>query len=188
MKLFWTSAAALLTIAFLAMPASAQMWTVSAEAVVGLNLHNDLGNEGGSGYSAGVVTPFYLGIGYDNFTFDAEIDDETAEASYEIPSVIVRMPTEMMHVYVSYGEGTAKVGDIEYANGSKFTFDDTSVRKAGFHFGIPVSETFDLRVSYHDIIAGDTDFAFHSGGGAKNDIKDNILGADVVTAGVAVNF
>lgn len=186
MKLFWTSAAALLVLAFLAMPVSAQaMWSVSAEALASLSLHDeDVSRKGGEGYSVGLITPFHVGVGYDKFDFEVENADETGDASYEIMSLIVRLPVEMMNVAVAYGEGTIMADDIDFGAAGKLTFDDTSVRKAAFHFGVPLAETFDLRVSYHDIIAEPTEGQNPDG----SEFKTELFGADALTAGVAVHF
>jgi opacity protein-like surface antigen len=135
-----------------------------------------------SGYKVALKTPFFLGVGYEDYTIKENLGTNLplspAQVEMTFTDVFVELPIQVFNVSLGYGVGSAAL------TGSQIPKSKPADAQQGFLvIGLPLGKMLDVHVGYHWIDAQHSDF---TGAGAPGDKTQ--LSGQMVSAGLRLGM
>lgn len=176
-----------------ATPAAAQQpWSLSVDLPVALHFTGDGDAEptSVSGFDLAVYTPWYVGVGVTSLHTgikDLTLNEQNLDLAYTIVNLLVKVTIRDVVLGLGGGRGTVAFDPETSTNGPiTQTFSEGEVRHSIVFVGYKVTETLDIHVSRHAILAADIKVDTEFFGTPIEDEGD--IGAIMTTIGLGYYF
>jgi hypothetical protein len=129
-----------------------------------------------SGYKVALKTPFFLGVGYEDYTIKENVGTALpllpVKVQMTFTDVFVELPIQAFNVSLGYGVGSAAL------TGSAIPKAKTADAQQGFLvIGLPLGKMLDVHVGYHWIDAQHSDFTGPGSSGNQTQLSGQMVSA-----------
>lgn len=156
MRAITTAVFSLLVITFFALPAWADVFSISADIPVNYSFDNSqLTDTDASGFKAMAILPFHLGFGFEQYEVTGKIGGSTGpDFQYDVSFVDIfyEFPFPVLNLAVGIGVGKGEFDEVPETG----TFSDANLTQWFVSLGYPFALVFDIHIGYH-AISGESD-------------------------------